>query len=737
MQLALAEHTEAIQGKVSNIRFRNPDNGYTVAEIHTPSGFVTVVGSMPQVGTGVVVALKGEWTQHPKFGRQFSIQQAEVERPDTTEGIIAYLESGLIPGIGPISARSIVGLFGAQTLEVLDEDPGRVIEAGGIGERRAEQIAESWEEHKAVRRLVMLLGSHGVTTNMAMRIYAKYGRMSEEIVTQDPYRLVWEMDRVGFRTADEIARKLDVPRDDPQRIAAALRYVVKEWERQGGHCYINREELVEQAALLLVVPHDLVNVAVDETIEKGRLIEDIYGIYSRDIHAAELKVQERIVALIDAEADRVTVDEDEEALREAMDAAMGEITLTDTQRKAILSALRRRVSVITGGPGTGKTTIVKALLAVKPRAATVFLMAPTGRAAQRLTETTGHYASTIHRGCGYNPELGWMVNEDAPLEADIVIIDESSMIDITVAQHLLEAIPDGAHVVLVGDKDQLPSVGPGNVLRDIMASEAVAVTVLDAIHRQAEDSTIIEASYAVNHGQEPSFAATPSEGDTFFFYADDQDTARDIVIDLVTNRIPDRFGIPPDEIQVLGPMKKGAAGVTELNTQLQVRLNPRAGTRPEIKLGSRVWRVGDKVMQRKNNYEDNVYNGDLGTIALIQQDSDGNQLIYVDFSGQHVPYAPKDVGENLLHAWAMTIHKSQGSEFRAVVIPLMTSHYVMLQRNLLYTAITRAREIVVMVGQKRAVQIALNNSRVAQRNTALDTRIQKALGLDRMPELRV
>ncbi len=730
-----------LQGVVERITFHNPDNGYTVAKVATRRGLVTVVGPMAGIHAGASVEMTGEWTHHPKFGQQFKVTSYRTVLPATAAGIEKYLGSGMIKGIGPVTAKRIVRHFGADALRIIDEEPDRLKEVLGVGKKRVEMIKAAWEEQRQIKEVMIFLQSHGVSTGLAVKIYKHYGDAAIGVLQTNPYQLQRDIYGIGFKTADKIAMALGIPPDSPERVAAGVQYVLSQ-DTDEGNVFTPHQELVQKATSLLEVPPELVEAAIgslqgEQQVQiepvryqaapaSGQQLREAEAVYLTPMYYGEVGVAQRLQRLNDARLstgvtrlhafERFDWDQAFRYLRQQLG-----VDLAPAQRQAVQTALTRPVTVLTGGPGTGKTTTLRAVIRLlRAAGATFALAAPTGRAAKRMSEVTGAEAKTIHRLLEVSPGEGFSFkrNVDNPLNVDMVIVDEASMLDVLLTNHLLKAIPPGAHLLLVGDVDQLPSVGAGNVLRDIIDSGEVAVVQLQTIFRQAAGSYIITNAHRINQGQMPLF---PKDANDFFLFPmEEVDAAADMVVDLVTRRIPNRFRIPSADIQVLTPMHRGPLGVAALNQRLQQKLNPPHPQRPEKAQGGRVLRVGDRVMQIRNNYDLDVFNGDMGVIARIDAIM---QTLTVIFDGRDVTYDWASLDE-LTHAWAISVHKSQGSEFRAVVMPVHTTHYIMLQRNLLYTGVTRARELVVLVGTKRAIGIAVRNDQVAERHTALAERLQ-------------
>ncbi len=705
-----------IKGTVARVAFCNPENGYTVVKIEEHSGVIsTAIGTLPEVAEGVDLVLRGRWTTHPRFGKQFQIEEHEIIVPRTEEGIAAYLGSGLIKNVGPVLARLIVRHFGPDTLRVLDEEPGRLTEVSGIGEGRAEAIVESWRVHRSLGQLMTSLHQYGISARMAVRVHQAFGPDALAVLRHNPYRLT-EIRGIGFKRADRVARSMGVKADAPERIEAGLLHVLGEQAR-AGHVYVPRCSLEREAvdALGRVVAAHL-GGALQRLTRARRVKVERDRVYLASLWEAETEVAKRITELSRTPGSIGDV-------RTVKVGANG-IELSPEQRDAVVLALGNKVTVLTGGPGTGKTVTMKAVVrALEELRCQYELCSPTGRAAKRLSETTGRYAQTVHRMLGYNPEQGFHFDSTNPLPVDFVVVDEASMLDTQLAAHLLAALPASAHVLFVGDVNQLPSVGAGNVLGDVIASGRVAVARLTTVFRQAADSGIVVNAHRVNEGQFP--ICNDGFGDFFFFTKDDPRKAADVLVDVVANRIPSKFGLGLGDIQVLAPMYKGDCGITNLNVRLQEALNPAAPRKMERKLAQKVFREGDRVMQTRNNYEKDVFNGDVGTLARVDP---SGQKMSVRMNGARVEYSFREAADELVHAYAMSVHKSQGSEYPAVVVPVSTQHYVMLQRNLLYTAITRARQLVVLVGTRKAVGIAVGNAEVRERHSGLCERLAGVVG---------
>jgi exodeoxyribonuclease V alpha subunit len=651
----------------------------------------------------------------------------------------------MIRGIGKVMAERIVNQFGADTLEVIDYHPERLREVVGIGQKRVNSIIKSWNEQRAIKDVMLFLQSHGVSTNLAVKIYKTYGDESLAVVQQTPYRLVKDVHGIGFITADKIAQALGLAHDDPGRVEAGIAYTLNRMAEEG-HVYMPQEALEPEAAEILGVPKETVTQIIDQletsdfvkretlvhitegtsrsvveasssSTDSESLLREERAVYLTPFYYSEIGVTNRVQQLIESPGSRLR------DMRRVKSGEIGQdspIKLSQQQRVAIQTAVTNKVTVLTGGPGTGKTTTLRALLDLLDRHGHSYVLAsPTGRAAKRLTETTDREAKTIHRLLEFKPGEGFGRNEYQPIDTDMVIIDEASMLDLSLANSLFKAIPHDSHVLLVGDVDQLPSVGAGDILRDLIASGVTAVVRLELIFRQAADSLIVRNAHRINQGKMPE---TPKNAKDFFlFVKQDPGEASELLIDIIARRIPLKFNLDPmDDVQVLAPMYNGILGVNQLNLTLQSTLNP-PGKKAERRIGGRVFRVGDKVMQTVNNYDKNVYNGDIGRIMAMDI---VQQTITVNIDGAPVVYDFLETDE-LVHAFAISVHKSQGAEYPCIVMPLATQHYLMLQRNLLYTAVTRAKKLVILVGTRKALSIAIKNNKVAERHTALDYRLRK------------
>ena len=724
-----------IQGILDRITFQNEDNGYTVARLLTQSKKkeqVTVVGVLSNAPVGSTLSLSGKWTRDSRYGKQFKFQNYEIVKPNTINGIERYLGSGLIKGIGPAFAARIVNRFGLDTLDILESDPGRLSEVSGLGQTRVERIKKAWQEQKEIHRIMVFLQGHGISATYAVKIYKTYGSKSLTVVKSNPYKLTEDIWGVGFRIADSIALSLGVPASDPRRARAGLLFALDESAGKG-HCFMPKEKLVEQATYLLKLSgkseqvrehenlysdYDLIEEQIKSLEGDDKIIVEDENIALPPIFFAEKGAAAKLLELSAGKPAHEIKNVDQAV---AWASIKLQLDLAPEQAEAIRMGLRHKVSIITGGPGTGKSTILKALLIILGQNGVVAkLAAPTGRAAKRLSEASGREAKTIHRLLEYDGAIrNFKRNRDNPLNADMVIIDESSMMDITLTSSLLKAIADNASLLLVGDIDQLPSVGPGNVLKDIIASGRIPVTRLQTIFRQEQGSLISLNASRINKGEFLELLPEyDGEKDFYCIFRDQVEDIEEELISLCTNRLKKRYGFDPvRDIQVLTPMRKGIIGTENLNSCLQGILNPK-----EISGENRQRRleVGDKVMQIRNNYDKEVFNGDLGIVSSRDREEES---LEVNFEGRRVLYEAADLGEIVL-AYAITVHKSQGSEFPCVIIPLHTTHYPLLQRNLIYTAVTRGKNLVVLVGSKKAINIAIQNVRVVQRNTMLRERLR-------------
>jgi exodeoxyribonuclease V alpha subunit len=719
-----------LHGQIERITYSSEETGFTIARVKVEGRreLVTVVGKLVAPRVGEAIRMKGEWANHPRYGEQFKIVQYRTEIPATLHGIGRYLGSGLIRGIGPVMAERIVEKFGQETLEVIENQVERLAEVEGIGKKRITIIRRAWAEQKEIREVMIFLQAYGVSSGYATKIFKYYGSKSIEVVKQNPYTLASDVFGIGFIIADSIAEKLGFTRDSELRGEAGIVYVLNQLVEEG-HVYYPYEPLLEKCREMLQVGREVVVKSFAKlALEKKVVVEDLNqdiddfrenykAVYLARFHLAETSIALRLKTLINSAKAIRKIDTDKAVqwVQKQLD-----ITLAARQVEAIGSAVEDKVLVLTGGPGTGKTTIINAVVRIFARLGVdIMLAAPTGRAAKRMSEATGHEAKTIHRLLEYSMQKGgFQRTQHRPLKCDLLIVDEASMIDTMLMHHLLKAMPPEATFILVGDVSQLPSVGAGNILKDIIASGAVPVVELKEIFRQAQESSIIVNAHKIDSGQLPSLAASEKIDQDFYFIEQEEPAeVLRIILELAKERIPRRFGFDPvDDIQVLAPMHKGVAGAANLNTELQKTLNPGEGG---ITRGDGQFRVNDKVMQIRNNYDKEIFNGDIGRIIHIDSI---NQEVAIGFDGTEVVYEFSELDELVL-AYAISVHKSQGSEYPAVILPVLTQHYVLLQRNLLYTGVTRGRELVVLVGSSKALAIAVNNDKTQRRYTHLRSRL--------------
>ena len=717
-----------LEGSLERITYLNEENGYVIARLEVPGkrDLVTIVGNLGSISPGETLRLHGQWTLHKKYGEQFQVERYETLMPATLSGIERYLGSGLIKGIGPVYANRIVDAFGLETFRVINEQPARLREVEGIGEIRLGMITRAWQEQKEIREVMIFLQSHGVSATFGIKIFKVYKDQAIAILRGNPYQLAQDIEGIGFKTADRIAQSLGVAKDSPARIEAGILYILGKWA-DAGHVYVPSEHLVKEARELLESDETLVGQALLNLRTKERIVileipeEHYLAIYLIRLSTAEQNVAKRLTDLAHAQHFPITIDPERALL---WIEQVNRLRLAPQQRQAIKMGLTEKLLIITGGPGTGKTTILKCLIEIlEKKGVKILLAAPTGRAAKRMEEATDRQAKTIHRLLEFSPKGGgFQRNQEHPLQADLIILDEASMIDLLLMNHLLKAIPLQATLLLVGDIDQLPSVGPGQVLRDIIDAGVVPVIRLTEVFRQGEESLIPLNAHKINEGLLPTLKA-PELGthcDFYFWECSDPEEIMEQVKKLVSDRIPQTFHFDPvEDIQVLSPMHKGNLGVSVLNQELQALLNPAGGK--EVTRAGRLFRVRDKVMQLKNNYEKEVYNGDVGRILGIDPEE---QEVKVNFEGRIVSYEFHELDELSL-AYAVTVHKSQGSEYPAVILLLHTSHYIMLQRNLLYTAITRARKLLILIGTKKALAVAVKNNKIQERFSHLKTRLKQ------------
>ncbi len=731
-----------LEGVVEDIIFRNETNLYTVAILDTQDGNATIVGYIPFINIGETIRAEGEWIYHPNYGEQLEISNVSLVVPSTLNGIEKYLSSGLIPHIGPKTAKKIVEKFGLDAMDIIQYNPERLKEIEGIGDKKLEKIVEAFAEQGELRDIMVFLQQYGITANYGIRIYKQYGKDTISIIQENPYKLSEDIFGIGFKTADKIARNMGISPLSPYRVEAGIRFIINKYAGNG-HSYVPKEELIQSTLELLGVENDLIEESIRDLAVKGIIhilnIGEDTLIYYTPFHIAENNVSRKIVDLSRVELKDLKIDIDKSI--ETIEGKDG-IDFDDKQREAIKESIENGVVVITGGPGTGKTTTINAIIQIfEDQGLTVNLAAPTGRAAKRMTETTGREAKTIHRLLEYSymeEEMAFGLDEDNPLETDLLIIDEASMIDILLMNSLLKAIVPGTRLILVGDVDQLPSVGAGNVLNDIIESEVVKVVKLDKIFRQAEESMIVVNAHRINKGEIPFL--NEKEKDFYFIRESNPNGIVNIILDLCKERLPNYYGVDPlKDIQVLTPMKKGDVGINELNKHLQSILNPKFYGKKEKTIGDELYRVGDKIMQIKNNYTmeweiikdgtvsekgEGVFNGDFGFITDIDDDDRIMKVLFDD--EKEVEYNFNQLDELKL-SYATTVHKSQGSEFPVVVMPIYWGPPMLLTRNLLYTAITRAKKLVVLVGEEKYLRMMIANNRITKRYSSLDYKIRNLL----------
>jgi len=724
---------------IEDITFRNDINGWTVMRVRIDRDRVSAVGIMPFVGAGEHVRLTGEWVEHPDYGRQLKVSVCESIKPATKTGIEKYLASGMIKGIGPATAKLITQHFGMKALDILESEPERLIEIDGIGPKRAAMIAESFQEQMEMRNTMMFLQNYDISPAISMKIYRRFGERTQEIMKSNPYRLVDEVSGIGFKTADRIAAAIGIPHDSPFRLESGIKYVLNEAAASAGHVYLPMQLLCEHAQRLLGADESLIDISLRSLIINRHLItvpmEDITAVYLPAMYEAESDVARRMVEMIHA-AEQYDYPDVEERI--ARYEAEENVELCGEQREAVMAAVSGGLTVITGGPGTGKTTGIKCIISLMSRMGEVLLTAPTGRAAKRMSEATGCPAKTIHRLLEFSGEEGSFArDEDNPLKAEMVIIDEMSMVDIFLMKSLLRALKPGTRLVMVGDADQLPSVGAGNVLGDLIDSGVLPVVRLTEIFRQAGESMIVRNAHRINHGEPP---VMNGKGTDFFIERKETiQSASDTLVQLVSRRLPAYMNLDPmRDIQVLSPTKKGDVGVWQLNKLLQDSLNPkRPGVHERVR-GDTVFRVGDKVMQTRNDYQMEwsrgieaglgVFNGDMGFITGIDPEE---HTVEVTFDDDRVAEYDDTVLDDLELAYCISVHKSQGSEFPAVVLPVWNWPPMLMTRNLLYTAVTRAKKLVVLVGKEDCARRMVANNRIAMRFSALSKRLiaAKELGM--------
>lgn len=718
---------------VERITYQNPGNGYSVLKVAVKgySDLVPLVGNLLDATVGSVLLVEGNWKVDAKYGRQFLAERWEETMPATIYGIEKYLGSGLIKGVGPKFAKRIVQQFGTDTLEIIETDCGRLLEVPGIGNKRVKKIQESWERQKEIKNVMLFLQDHGVSTSFAAKIYRQYGNESIEKVKENPFRLADDIWGIGFKTADSIAQKLGFGKEAYVRLRSGIMYTLSSLADEG-HVYAGREQLIGKASELLEAEEASVIMTLDQMLKDQDLIRDVKeeldAIYLPAFYYAETGVANKLIKLAGSPAsDRLWTSLTEARQKTGnpnlsvdvsrIEAAV-QMKYDDIQADAIRQAAVAKVMILTGGPGTGKTTTTQGIIAAfRTYGLKILLAAPTGRAAKRMSEATGLEAKTIHRLLEYKPPEGYEKNEENPLEGDVLILDECSMIDMILMNSLLKAVPSGMRLILVGDIDQLPSVGAGNVLRDMIDSGRFPVIRLTRIFRQAQESRIIMNAHRINDGQMPDIS-NGKHTDFFFMQKEEPEEALSLIVDLVKNKLPAYYRVPPAQIQVLTPMQRGIAGATNLNLALQEALNPEG---EGLRRSGVIFRKNDKVMQIKNNYDKEIFNGDIGIITSVDLE---DRTLTVNFDDRNIEYDITELDE-LVHAYATTIHKAQGSEYPIVVMPILMNHYVMLQRNLIYTGITRAKKILVLVGTKKALSYGVRNVTVTKRNTMLRERLSE------------
>lgn len=757
-----------LEAVLERITYANEETGYTIARVATARGsdLLTVVGSLLGAQPGESLRMQGLWKSHPQYGRQFEVHTYTTVLPATIQGIRRYLGSGLIKGIGPKMAERIVAHFDLETLRVIEEEPQRLIEVAGLGPKRTAMIGTAWEEQKAIKEVMLFLQGVGVSTSLAVRIYKTYKDAAISIVKNEPYRLADDVWGIGFKTADKIAQSMGIPHDSPERVKAGLQFTLSE-ASEDGHCYLPQEELIAKATEILGVDATLAEACLEELArdegviaeilptlptlltlptpptadgesgqsgQSGQIVGQVRAVYLVPFYRAEVSLANGLLRLLSAPSDLERLPAfrsvDWVTAFEWLHKKTGS-TLAPEQAEAVRLALTEKVAVLTGGPGCGKSFTVRSIVALaRAKRARIILAAPTGRAAKRLEELAGLQASTLHRLLGLRPGGDAAYDRDNPLDADLIVVDEASMLDVLLANILIKAIPPGAHLLLVGDVDQLPSVGPGEVLRDVIASGVIPSVRLTHIFRQAQQSGVVTNAHRINAGQMPW---TKGLDDFFFFAEEDPERVAELTVDIVANRLPRRFGLDARrDVQVLCPMHRGPAGAAVLNERLQEALTPARPDLPERRYGGRIYRVGDKVTQIRNNYDKEVFNGAVGVVTHISLEEQ-ELRVRIDEGGanegeeeeREVVYGFDELDE-LTHAYAMSIHRSQGSEYPCIVAPLTTSAWVMLQRNLLYTAVTRAKRIVVLVGSKRALWKAVRTEGGGRRYAALAERLQRS-----------
>ncbi|MFH0787947.1 MAG: ATP-dependent RecD-like DNA helicase [Pseudomonadota bacterium] len=714
-----------LEGSIERITFHNEENHFTIAKMKIKGrrDLLTIIGHLFSITPGEVLKIQGYYEQHPKYGQQVRVENYESVIPATLVGIEKYLGSGLVKGIGPEMAQRIVKQFGLATLDIIEKDIQQLSKVDGVGPKRIGQIKAAWKEQKEIRRIMIFLQGYGVSTGLATKIFKTYGQQAVTRMQENPYTLATDIFGVGFLTADRIAEKMGIARDAMIRLQAGLTYILQQKSEEGQVC-LPEEALIQAGSNQLAVNSDLLDQALKELIhnkhlrsqqtEKGETLLFLpYLDFSEEGIARRIGILLKEIPGNDGRMGEI-IAQGEKSLR---------LSLSVKQKEAVQRALSQKILIITGGPGTGKTTIIRSILEIFKRLnRRCLLMAPTGRAAKRLSEVTHYPAATIHRALGYNPKLGgFQKDEEHPLPADLVVIDEASMVDTSLMFHLLKAVPDQASLILVGDVFQLPSVGPGNVLSDLIESQRIPVVQLNQIFRQGEGSLIVVNAHRIHQGEMPILVKEELSRNQEFYFLEQEDPERAArwILELVQEKLPKRYSLDPlQDIQVLTPMYKGAVGAENLNLFLQEHLNP---NQRSLQRGPRCFKIRDKVMQIRNNYDKDVFNGDIGRVSKIDPE---NQEVWVNFEGRFVVYDFSEL-EELVLAYAISVHKSQGNEYPAVILPIMIQHYILLQRNLIYTAITRAKRVVVLVGTKKALAIGIKNNKPQQRNSFLKERLTK------------